>query len=1282
MTVHFTFSGTATAGADYSNASPGNVFLAAGESEASVVISVVDDLHSEEAETIVLQLTSATNGYTLSGSPATIAIQDNEVVRINLVNTYAQHFNTLSATGTSNFLPGGWLFSETGTSANQLYAAGTGSSNAGDTYSFGTTESDRALGAVQSGSLVSTIGAIFQNNSGSTIHSLLIEYTGEQWRLGTAGRTDQLNFQLSTDATELTNGTWSTIPFLSFQTPNTLTVGAKDGNAPANQAAINYTLTGLNIAAGSTFMIRWVDVNASGADDGLAVDDFSIEVNPRDTEQPALLSFSPANGASAVPMNTTLSLTFSEPIVQGTGAVFIRNTADGSLFRQIASNDPSVRIDGSNLSIPLQGLRANNTYAIEMENGFVSDIAGNNFAGIQPGAWSITTGNALFAADFSVCGSTLPSGFVQYSVVGSQVWACTNFGRDSNNLPSGSAPSGLQINGFDRTNIPNEDWLISPAFDLTETTYPLLSFWSRTAFNGLPLQLKVSTDYTGGNPAAATWVDVNGKFPGQATDAWTLSSGINLSAFKQANVHFAFVYSSSEEEGARWTLDDILLQNSSTPPPPAITISSADINFQFVRNGTTDVRAFTFIANDLVEPVTVNATGHFLLSKDSLHFSSGLTFSVEEANNISSKVFVQFNPSASNEDFAGLIVVTTSAIADSLNVTGTSIDPSTTLEVVNWNVEWFGSVANGPTNEIQQQENVKKIMQSMKADVYAFVEIVSEEKLAALVSQLPGYSYVISNYGSHTNTSANPPSAINEAQKLVFIYRNDVLSNVSAAPLLSAGINSPQDLLNPAYNYWASGRFPFMLTADVTLNCETKQVRFVLAHAKANTSPTAVSYERRKNGADTLYQLLNALYPDDNIIVLGDINDDLDQSITAGFTTTSWDAFTTDTVNYAALTLPLSLAGKKSTVSYNDVIDHVIVSSEMEQYYLPSTAGILTDVANLVSNYGSTTSDHYPVMTRFQFGNVSAPVITFCPPTDTLCENPVKTYEVPALVADACSVLEYQYSVSGATQRTGNGANASGHFETGLNTITWTVTDINGRSSTCQTQLLIRNKPTVDVVAAPALPQGVLPNTVYVGYEPASGLTLQATANGDTAGYRFEWSSSQTGASVFVSPETKTTYTVSVTDSFGCVNVGSVAIEVIDVRAGNNNDKVLICKQSSGTTNTLQVARQAVPAHLANGVMLGSCGVNEIIGGRELLNTERAEVVVYPNPSATAFRISVKGNSRISYTVTDVSGSVVERKENVVAGEVLRIGSGYKKGIYFVNIMNEGEVKVVKLVKL
>jgi hypothetical protein len=101
-----------------------------------------------------------------------------------------------------------------------------------------------------------------------------------------------------------------------------------------------------------------------------------------------------------------------------------------------------------------------------------------------------------------------------------------------------------------------------------------------------------------------------------------------------------------------------------------------------------------------------------------------------------------------------------------------------------------------------------------------------------------------------------------------------------------------------------------MMNANVTLGGITKQVRFVLIHAKANTSPTATAYARRKSGADTLNYTLNNLYPNDNIVLLGDFNDDLDQSITAGFTVSSYSTFNADAANFSSPTLALSLQVK------------------------------------------------------------------------------------------------------------------------------------------------------------------------------------------------------------------------------------------------------------------------------------------------------------------------------------------------------------------------------------
>ena len=50
----------------------------------------------------------------------------------------------------------------------------------------------------------------------------------------------------------------------------------RDGNLPGNQAPVAAAITGLAIPPGNTFAIRWIDANATGADDGLAVDDFTL----------------------------------------------------------------------------------------------------------------------------------------------------------------------------------------------------------------------------------------------------------------------------------------------------------------------------------------------------------------------------------------------------------------------------------------------------------------------------------------------------------------------------------------------------------------------------------------------------------------------------------------------------------------------------------------------------------------------------------------------------------------------------------------------------------------------------------------------------------------------------------------------------------------------------------------------------------------------------------------------------------------------------------------------
>ncbi|HEX8460718.1 MAG TPA: hypothetical protein VF623_04790, partial [Segetibacter sp.] len=210
---------------------------------------------------------------------------NSQVSITNISSGYVQDFNSLASTGTSANLPQGWFLLETPTSttssANSQYTADNGGLNSGNTYSYGTTgATERAFGTLLSGSLAPTIGAAFTNNSNSTITAFTIIYKGEQWRLGAAGRVDRLDFQYSLNATSLSAGTWINEDNLDFTAPITTgTVRELDGNDATNQGQKTATISNVSIAPGSTFYIRWTDFNASGNDDGLAVDDFSMTFN-------------------------------------------------------------------------------------------------------------------------------------------------------------------------------------------------------------------------------------------------------------------------------------------------------------------------------------------------------------------------------------------------------------------------------------------------------------------------------------------------------------------------------------------------------------------------------------------------------------------------------------------------------------------------------------------------------------------------------------------------------------------------------------------------------------------------------------------------------------------------------------------------------------------------------------------------------------------------------------------------------------------------------------------
>ncbi|HJR90780.1 MAG TPA: DNA/RNA non-specific endonuclease [Aeromicrobium sp.] len=281
---------------------------------------------------------------------------------------------TAGATWLDNTTIPGWY------STRAAYVAGTGSSNTGTLYSFGVAGTnavtDRALGSVASGSTLTVYQAArLTNNTGATITSLEISYTGEQWRTGGNAAAHSLTFQYQVASSGVVTGAntpatgWTTHAPLSFTGPiATPTAAALDGNAAANRVAIAATLS-VTVNPGQEIWLRWQDPDDAGSDHGLAIDDFSVVAHggPGDTA-PGVTGTAPADSAINVPVASTIAITFSESVTATAGAFSIQCPLGvPQAFTQSASPASSFTLT------PASPLPANTTCTVTVAADQVTD---------------------------------------------------------------------------------------------------------------------------------------------------------------------------------------------------------------------------------------------------------------------------------------------------------------------------------------------------------------------------------------------------------------------------------------------------------------------------------------------------------------------------------------------------------------------------------------------------------------------------------------------------------------------------------------------------------------------------------------------------------------------------------------------------------------------------------------------------------------------------------------------------------------------------------------------
>lgn len=271
-----------------------------------------------------------------------------------------------------------------------------------------------------------------------------------------------------------------------------------------------------------------------------------------------------------------------------------------------------------------------------------------------------------------------------------------------------------------------------------------------------------------------------------------------------------------------------------------------------------------------------------------------------------------------------------------------------TLEVGSWNVDWFGDRGNGPADEERQARQLRAVIARAQVDLWALQEVVDERAFAELIAALPDYDGVLADDASVEGGKRWYEGFGDREQKVALLWRTGAAERVAARVILTGE------------NHAFAGRPPLEVQLRLDPRGANIEAVVVILHAKASADEE--SRARRQRGAEALHRYLDATWPTTPVWVVGDFNDDIDTSIVPG-AASPYRAFV-EARDWSFPTASISHRGESSTVGYSDVIDHHLTSDEAGAWYETGSAEAWR-VDRWIADYGSTTTDHYPVLTRY-----------------------------------------------------------------------------------------------------------------------------------------------------------------------------------------------------------------------------------------------------------------------------------------------------------------------------
>jgi len=244
------------------------------------------------------------------------------------------------------------------------------------------------------------------------------------------------------------------------------------------------------------------------------------------------------------------------------------------------------------------------------------------------------------------------------------------------------------------------------------------------------------------------------------------------------------------------------------------------------------------------------------------------------------------------------------------------------IEVMTWNIKVF-PLTNNTINYVNE------IISDILPDVIAFQEINNSTAFNTLANSLPAYEFINSGSG------------------LALAARSDVLEIDSYTTLF------------PGAGYEFAWRYPLKVDLSWVCGLNSASIQIINVHLKSGGDTE--DFNRRFASCEYLSEYVND-HPNDNIIILGDYNDEITDSQNNN---SLWPLVSDDAIEFA--TDPIAnIDYYASYPSWPSFIDHIAVSTPLfDELTIGNIKTIRVDDYTGYSFYHNNISDHRPVIWSF-----------------------------------------------------------------------------------------------------------------------------------------------------------------------------------------------------------------------------------------------------------------------------------------------------------------------------